>query len=74
MAERLERQTLNTEVPGSSPRRAHVSLFPWARNFTLIAPWFGSHVKPLVPCANAPSWGAAYSVYLVSYKHIYIQI
>ena len=54
-------------VPSSSPRRAHVSLFPWARNFTLIAPWFGSHIKPLIPCANVPSWGAAYSVYLVSY-------
>ena len=45
MAERLEHQTLNTE--------GHVSLFPWARNFTLIAPWFGSHVKPLVP---SPVW------------------
>ena len=44
---------------------------PWARNFTLIAPWFGSHVKPLVP-VRMLLHGALYiiysvSVYLVSY-------
>ena len=42
-------QRLWVRAPG---RAVFVSLIPWARNFTLLAPWSDSHVKPWVPCTN----------------------
>ena len=49
MAERVRYWTLVLRVPGSRPTRAHWLFVAWTRHFTLIVPWFGGHVKPLVP-------------------------
>ena len=32
------------------PKFVRRFLRPWARHFTLIIPWFGGYIKPLVPC------------------------
>ena len=44
-------QYRNHKVAGSSPTVSNV-LCSWVRHFTIITPWFESHVKLVVPCGR----------------------